>query len=52
MWIFVAPTSQNANAATVQKNKCFGAHFLKRRKPPKKWQKHRFSVQEILNDLF
>ena len=49
MWIFAAQTSQKANAATVQKNKCFGAHFLKRRKPPKKWQKHRFSVQEILN---
>jgi hypothetical protein len=52
MWIFAAPTSQNTNAATAKKSRCIRAHFLKRRKPPKKWQKHRFSAQEILNDLF
>lgn len=51
MWIFVAPTSQKANAAIVQKNRCFRARFLRCRKPPKKGRKCRFSVQEILNTL-
>ena len=51
MWTFAAPTPQKANAAIVQKNRCFRARFLRCRKPPKKGRKCRFSVQEILNTL-
>jgi hypothetical protein len=51
MWIFVAPTSQKANAAIVQKNRWFCERFLQRRKPPKKGGNNHFFVQETQNSI-
>jgi hypothetical protein len=51
MWNFAAPTSQNQNAATVQKIRWFRERFLRCRKPPKKGKNNHFSVHENKDTL-
>ena len=51
MWDFDATTSQNQNAATVQKIRWFRERFLKLRKPSKKGKNNLFSVHENKDTL-